>query len=181
MNPRSIGQKPSDTTSKEGTEYEPESRSWIRQVPIPPGRSLRVPPTIFVYALSGLIPQGAWVIDAGCQRCYSYARRIQDQHTRTRQTERLVLVMEQSRSFLGPGEIDKTSSGARFGSVGTVDSCLAANTGKYIFPLSAPEARRKRNDRNPAATPIRKSHRDQRSTRFGKGASPTNPCETNDC
>lgn len=67
-----------------------------------------------------------------CER--GYTRRIQGQRTRTRQTERLVLVREQNKSFFGPGEIDKTSSGATFGSVGAVDSCLAANTGKYIFP-----------------------------------------------
>ena len=80
---------------------------------------------------------------------------VWDERTRTRQTERLVLVMEQNKSFLGPGEIDKTSSGVTFGSVGTVDSCLAANTGKYICHLTAPGARRKRNDRNPATRPIK--------------------------
>lgn len=63
-------------------------------------------------------------------------RGIWDQRTRTRQTEMLVLVNEQNRSLVGPGEIDKTSSGATFGSVGTVDSCLAANTGKYISPVT---------------------------------------------
>ena len=68
----------------------------------------------------------------GSQRCYT--RGIWDQRTRTRQTDRLVVVVAQKRSFFGPGEIDKTSSGVIFGSVGTVDSCLAANTGKYISP-----------------------------------------------
>lgn len=41
--------------------------------------------------------------------------------------------------------MDKTSSGVTFGKVGTVDSCLAANTGKYIFCV--PVAQGKRNDR----------------------------------
>ena len=37
---------------------------------------------------------------------------------------------------MGPEEIDKTSSGVTSGSIGTVDSCLAANTGKYMFPVT---------------------------------------------
>ena len=62
--------------------------------------------------------------------------------------------MEQNKSFFGPGDIDKTSSGVTSGSVGTVDSCLAANTGKYICLLYAHKTRRRRNDRNSAAAPI---------------------------
>lgn len=45
--------------------HEPESRPWIRQVPTPPGRSLHVPLMIFVYVLSGPLPQGACVIGGG--------------------------------------------------------------------------------------------------------------------
>ena len=44
-------------------EREPESRSWIRQVPTPPSRSHRVPLTIFVYVPGGSVPREAWVIN----------------------------------------------------------------------------------------------------------------------
>jgi hypothetical protein len=147
MNPRSADENQSDTISGGSTEHEPESRSWTRQVPTPPGRSLHAPPTISVYVPSGPILLGAGRSRAGCQ--HHHTQRIWDQRTRTRQTERLVLVKEQNRSFLGPGEIDKTSSGVTLGSVGTVDSCLAANTGKYICPSvgPGPELRRQRSDR----------------------------------
>ena len=160
MNPRSMVQDPSDTTAREMMKHKPEPRSWIRQVPTPPGRCLHVPPMTFVYVPSGPTPRGAWVID-GRVSTVCYAWRDRDQRTRTRQTERLVLVMEQNRSFWGPGEMDKTSSGVIFGSVGTVDSCLAANTGKYICPPFVPEARRKR---NPAAMPIKKTSHDRWGT-----------------
>lgn len=99
-------------------------------MPTPPGRSLHAPPTISVYAPSGLTPPEAAVIDDGVSTALCTGDL--DQRTRIRQTERLVLVKEQNKSFLGPQEIDNTSSCVTFGNVGTLDSCLAANTGKYI-------------------------------------------------
>ena len=46
-------------------EHEPGSRSWIRQVPTPPERSLHVPPEISACVPSGPIPPEAWMIESG--------------------------------------------------------------------------------------------------------------------
>jgi len=52
--------------------------------------------------------------------------------TLTRQTVTPFLVRVQNRDFPGLGERHKTGSGGIFGRAGTVESCLAAEVGKYI-------------------------------------------------
>lgn len=66
MNPRSTGQSPSGTAWwGGGAEHEPGSRSWIRQVPTPPGRCLHAPPAISVFVPSGPLPQEAEMVGRG--------------------------------------------------------------------------------------------------------------------
>jgi hypothetical protein len=63
MNPWSTDQGSSDAGSAGHAEHEPGSRSWIRQVPSLPGRSLHAPPTISACASSGPIPPEASMIE----------------------------------------------------------------------------------------------------------------------
>jgi hypothetical protein len=55
--------------------------------------------------------------------------------TRIRQTARPFLVTVQKRDLRGLGERHTTDSGGRLGKAGTVESCLAADVGKYM-PMS---------------------------------------------
>lgn len=52
--------------------------------------------------------------------------------TRTRQTASPFLVRVQNSDLRGVGDMHMTVSGGRLGSAGTVESCLAADVGKYI-------------------------------------------------
>ena len=58
-----------------------------------------------------------------------------DSRTRTRQIATPFLVSEQNKCFRGLGAIASTTSGGMFGSAGTVDSCCAADVGKYICKI----------------------------------------------
>lgn len=160
MNPQSTRQNFSDITlgEKHGT------RTWITILDPSGAHSARTfspcSANDFCVRAKWASTTGGWTIDRRLST--GYTRGIQDQLTRTRQTERLFAVKVQNRSFLGPGEIDKTSSGVASGIVGAVDSCLAAKTGKYIS-LTAVQPRTQRNDRNQATTPIKDvSRRDTR-------------------
>jgi hypothetical protein len=61
------------------------------------------------------------------------AFRLYYQRTRTRQTPTPFLVRAQNKDFLGLGARPITISGGRLGRGGTVESCRAAEVGKYIM------------------------------------------------
>jgi hypothetical protein len=54
-------------------------------------------------------------------------------HTRMRQTATPFLVRVQNKDLRGLGERYMIGSGGRFGRAGTVESCLAADVGKYMI------------------------------------------------
>lgn len=70
-----------------------------------------------------------------CRLAYIAQCTNQKARTRIRQTATPFLERTQNKDFRGLGQRHITDSGGRLGSAGIVESCLAADVGKYIAAL----------------------------------------------